>query len=46
MDNTILKNPMYGRPQFTEAEIEALLTGGATMAPKVLSHSTGAKFKI
>jgi hypothetical protein len=41
-----VKDPMYGRPKFTEAEMEALLTGGATMAPQVLSLSTGAKFKI
>jgi hypothetical protein len=46
VDDSIGKNPMYGRPKFTEAEIEALLTGGATMAPQVLSHSTGAKFKL
>lgn len=46
VDDSIGKNPMYGRPKFTEAEIEALMTGGATMAPQVLSHSTGAKFKL
>jgi hypothetical protein len=43
-DNTII-HPMYGRPRFTEAEMEALLTGGATLAPQVLAHSSGAKFK-
>jgi hypothetical protein len=43
-DNTIL-HPMYGRPRFTDAEIEALLTGGATLAPSILMHSGGAKFK-
>jgi hypothetical protein len=37
-------HPMYGRPKFTEAEMEALITGGANMAPEVVSHSTGAKF--
>jgi hypothetical protein len=46
VDDSIGKNPMHGRPKFTEAEMEALLTGGATMAPQVLSHSTGAKFKL
>jgi hypothetical protein len=43
-DNTIL-HPMYGRPRFSEAEMEALLTGGATVAPTVVLHSSGAKFK-
>jgi pyruvate/2-oxoglutarate dehydrogenase complex dihydrolipoamide acyltransferase (E2) component len=37
-------HPMYGRPKFSEAEMEALLTGGASMAPNVLLHSSGAKF--
>lgn len=46
VDDSIGNNPLYGRPKFTEAEMEALLTGGATMAPQVLSHSTGAKFKL
>lgn len=46
VDDSIAKNPMYGRPKFTEAEIEALLTGGATMAPQLLSPSTGARFKM
>jgi hypothetical protein len=46
VDDSAVKNPMYGRPKFTDAEIEALLTGGATLAPLVLSHSTGAKFKL
>jgi hypothetical protein len=43
-DNTIL-HPMYGRPRFSEAEMEALITGGATVAPTVVLHSSGAKFK-
>lgn len=38
-------HPMYGRPRFTAAEMEALLTGGATTAPTVLLHSSGATFK-
>jgi len=37
--------PMYGRPQFTEEEIEALVMGGATLAPEVVAVSGGAKFK-
>ena len=45
-DDKNVKNPMYGRPKFTEAEMEALLTGGATLAPQVMSLSTGAKFKL
>jgi hypothetical protein len=34
----------YGRPIFTEEEMEALLTGGANLAPGVKQHSTGATF--
>jgi hypothetical protein len=37
-------HPMYGRPKFTDAEMEALITGGANMAPEVVVHSSGAKF--
>jgi hypothetical protein len=44
LDNTIL-HPMYGRPRFSEAEMEALIMGGATVAPTVVLHSSGAKFK-
>ena len=46
IDDKNVKDPMYGRPKFTESEMEALLTGGATLAPQVLSLSTGAKFKL
>lgn len=46
VDDRDVKDPMYGRPKFTEAEMEALLTGGATLAPHVLFLSTGAKFKL
>ena len=46
IDNRNVNDPMYGRPKFTEAEMEALLTGGATLSPHVLSLSTGAKFKL
>mmetsp|Transcript_9768 Transcript_9768/g.13781 ORF Transcript_9768/g.13781 Transcript_9768/m.13781 type:complete len:261 (-) Transcript_9768:215-997(-) len=34
----------YGRPAFSEAEMEALMMGGANLVPKVLSTSGGAKF--
>jgi hypothetical protein len=43
LDGTMI-HPMYGRPKFTEAEMEALITGGANMAPEVVIHSSGAKF--
>lgn len=36
--------PMYGRLAFTEAEMEALITGGASIAPVVKKASSGAKF--
>lgn len=36
--------PMYGRPRFTEGEMEALISGGADGAPKVVKQSGGAKF--
>ena len=34
----------FGRPAFSEEEIEALMTGGANVAPNVKQHSYGAKF--
>ena len=34
----------YGRPLFTEDEMEALVLGGANTAPSVVSMSSGAKF--
>lgn len=34
----------FGRPAFTEEEMEALLTGGANMVPNVKQHSSGAIF--
>lgn len=37
-------DPMYGRPKFTEEEMEALMMGGATIAPQVVSVSSGASF--
>jgi pyruvate/2-oxoglutarate dehydrogenase complex dihydrolipoamide acyltransferase (E2) component len=42
----LVLDPMYGRPKFTEEEIEALILGGASIAPEVVSHSTGAKFRL
>ena len=43
---TLLENlgPMYGRPSFSEEEMEALILGGASLAPHVTYHSSGAKF--
>lgn len=38
-------HPMYGRLAFTEAEIDALMMGGASIAPEIVAHSSGAKFK-
>lgn len=37
-------HPMYGRPAFTEIEMEALIMGGAETAPSVVSPSGGARF--
>lgn len=36
--------PNYGRPKFSEDEMEALVTGGANIAPVVKKHSSGAMF--
>lgn len=36
--------PNYGRPAFTEEEMEALVTGGASLAPDIKSYSSGAMF--
>jgi hypothetical protein len=44
-DDVRVKHPLYGRPAFTEIEIEALLLGGASIAPQVTRHSTGAQFQ-
>jgi hypothetical protein len=41
-DNSI--GSMYGRPKFSEAEMEALMMGGATLAPTVVATSSGASF--
>jgi pyruvate/2-oxoglutarate dehydrogenase complex dihydrolipoamide acyltransferase (E2) component len=41
-DDTI--DSTYGRPQFSAAEIEAVMMGGATLAPNVVSMSSGASF--
>lgn len=37
-------HPMYGRPVFTEIEMDALIMGGAETAPSVVSPSDGARF--
>lgn len=37
-------HPMYGRPAFSEEEMEAFMLGGADQAPKLISYSTGSKF--
>mmetsp|Transcript_134791 Transcript_134791/g.200570 ORF Transcript_134791/g.200570 Transcript_134791/m.200570 type:complete len:230 (-) Transcript_134791:9-698(-) len=34
----------YGRPAFTEEEMEALVLGGANLVPDVKNYSSGAKF--
>ena len=39
-------HPMYGRPLFTEKEMEALILGGAETAPSVVSKSGGAQFAV
>ncbi|CAB9502588.1 component of 2-oxoglutarate dehydrogenase complex, mitochondrial [Seminavis robusta] len=36
--------PMYGRPVFTQEEMDALVSGGADIAPQVKKHSSGAMF--
>ena len=43
-DDAAVRHPMYGRPVFTDEEMEALLAGGATIAPEVAHYSSGAKF--
>lgn len=36
--------PQYGRPAWTEEEMEALVLGGADQAPKIKNYSGGAQF--
>lgn len=36
--------PNFGRPKFSDDEMEALITGGASIAPDVKQHSRGAMF--
>lgn len=36
--------PNYGRPAISEAEMDALVMGGASVAPEVKVHSSGAMF--
>jgi len=46
-DSTIVEDlsPMFGRPSFSEEEIEALMLGGASLVPDVVTPSHGATFK-
>jgi len=37
--------PNYGRPAFSEEEMEALMMGGASLAPEVKGYSYGASFQ-
>ena len=43
LDGTML-TASYGRPAFSEEEMEALILGGANVAPSVISVSHGALF--
>jgi len=43
LDGSMLDS-MYGRPPFTEEEFDALMLGGANLAPEVISPSRGAVF--
>jgi hypothetical protein len=36
--------PNFGRPVFSNDEMDALITGGANLAPDVKHHSSGALF--
>lgn len=38
-------DPMYGRPVFSEEEMEALMMGGANIVPQVTCYSSGAQFQ-
>lgn len=44
-NDSVVFNPMFGRPEFSENEIEALIMGGANIAPGVKSYSSGAQFR-
>lgn len=39
-------HPMFGRPRFTDKEMEALILGGAETAPSVVKKSGGAQFAV
>jgi pyruvate/2-oxoglutarate dehydrogenase complex dihydrolipoamide acyltransferase (E2) component len=45
LDGSFL-TPMYGRPIFSEKEMEALILGGANIAPSVKTFSTGSTFVV
>lgn len=49
LDVTVLDgstlSPLYGRPSLSEDEMDALMMGGANIAPAVSKYSRGALFK-
>jgi hypothetical protein len=45
MDGSMLSS-RYGRPDFSEEEMEALMLGGANVAPSVVVPSSGAVFAV
>lgn len=45
MDGSMLSS-RYGRPAFSEEEMEALMLGGANVAPSVVVPSSGAVFAV
>lgn len=45
LDGSFL-TPLYGRPLFSEKEMDALILGGANVAPSVKSFSSGSTFGL
>ena len=45
LDGSFL-TPMYGRPLFSEKDMETLILGGANIAPSVKTFSTGSTFVV
>jgi hypothetical protein len=45
LDGSFL-TPLYGRPFFSEKEMDALILGGANIAPSVKSFSSGSTFGL
>jgi len=37
-------DPFFGRPMFTDEEMEAIELGGVNVSPKLIKYSSGAKF--